>query len=192
MEGADLSEARPPADPAAGRWPRWSATSRWAATFAEGFRRAMRRAGAARDRLSSWPTPRRRTMTIEAIHGISAEEFRPRYGVGVGGRVAESGRPIVVPMVRQEPMALAELADPAAWHRRSPEPRLAADLDSPRARARSPFTFRTSRRASRGDSALLQIVAAAVAPAIRERAPARGRRRRCASPASAGVSSTRT
>jgi Nif-specific regulatory protein len=55
-------------------------------------------------------------MAIEAIHGISPEEFRPRYGVGVGGRVAESGRPIVVPVVRQEPMALAELVDPAAWH----------------------------------------------------------------------------
>ncbi len=87
-----------------------------AATFAEGFRRTMRRLGCARSALFV-ADPRRRTMTIEAIHGISADEFRPRYGVGVGGRVAESGRPIVVPMVRQEPMALAELADPAAWHR---------------------------------------------------------------------------
>ncbi len=87
-----------------------------AATFAEGFRRAMRRVGGMRSALFV-ADPRRRTMTIEAIHGISPEEFRPRYGVGVGGRVAESGRPIVVPVVRQEPMALAELADPAAWHR---------------------------------------------------------------------------
>jgi len=86
------------------------------ATFGEGFRRAMRRIGAARSALFVADAVRR-TMTIEAIHGISAEEFRPRYGVGVGGRVAESGRPIVVPVVRQEPMALAELADPAAWHR---------------------------------------------------------------------------
>jgi Nif-specific regulatory protein len=86
------------------------------ATFAEGFRRAMRRLGSTRSALFL-ADPRRRTMAIEAIHGISAEEFRPRYGVGVGGRVAESGRPIVVPVVRQEPMALAELVDPAAWHR---------------------------------------------------------------------------
>ncbi len=86
------------------------------ATFGEGFRRAMRRIGAARSALFVADAVRR-TMTIEAIHGISAEEFRPRYGVGVGGRVAESGRPIVVPVVRQEPMALAELSDPAAWHR---------------------------------------------------------------------------
>ena len=76
----------------------------------------MRRVGAVRAALFVADT-RRRTMTIEAIHGISPEEFRPRYGVGVGGRVAESGRPIVVPVVRQEPMALAELADPAAWQR---------------------------------------------------------------------------
>jgi Nif-specific regulatory protein len=84
------------------------------ATFAEGFRRAMRRLGSTRAALFVGDS-RRRTMAIEAIHGISSEEFRPRYGVGVGGRVAESGRPIVVPVVRQEPMALAELADPAAW-----------------------------------------------------------------------------
>ena len=87
-----------------------------AATFADGFRRAMGRLGALRSALFV-ADARQRTMTIGAIHGISAEEFRPRYGVGVGGRVAESGRPIVVPIVRQEPMALAELADPAAWHR---------------------------------------------------------------------------
>jgi len=87
-----------------------------AATFAEGFRRAMRRVGAIRSALLVADS-RRRTMTVEAIHGFSPEEFRARYGLGVGGRVAESGRPIVVPVVRQEPMALAELADPAAWHR---------------------------------------------------------------------------
>jgi Nif-specific regulatory protein len=33
----------------------------------------------------------------------------------VAGRVAETGLPIVVPAIRHEPMALAELADPAAW-----------------------------------------------------------------------------
>ncbi len=85
-----------------------------AATFAGGFRSAMRRVGATRAALFMADT-RRRTMTIEAIDGISPEEFRPRYGAGVAGRVAESGRPIVVPIVRHEPMALAELADPAAW-----------------------------------------------------------------------------
>jgi Nif-specific regulatory protein len=112
-EGGDLSSS-PPAEPQAVL----AAVERdfdAGSSFAEGFRRAMRRVGSARSALFLADV-RRRTMTIEAIHGISPEEFRPRYGVGVGGRVAESGRPIVVPMVRQEPMALAELADPAAWH----------------------------------------------------------------------------
>jgi Nif-specific regulatory protein len=87
-----------------------------AATFGGGFRSAMDRVGAVRAALFVADS-RRRTMSIEAVHGISREEFRPRYGVGVAGRVAEGGRPIVVPVVRHEPMALAELADPAAWQR---------------------------------------------------------------------------
>jgi Nif-specific regulatory protein len=56
-----------------------------------------------------------RTVTVAAVHGMSAEDLRPRYGLGVAGRVVEGGRPLVVPSVRREPMALSELSDPAAW-----------------------------------------------------------------------------
>jgi Nif-specific regulatory protein len=58
---------------------------------------------------------RQRTLMVEAAYGVTPQAFRPRYGLGVAGRVAEVGRPIVVPTVRHEPMALSELAEPAAW-----------------------------------------------------------------------------
>jgi Nif-specific regulatory protein len=87
-------------------------------TLAEGFRRAMRildeRLGAKRSALFVGSATHR-TLTIEAAYGMSPEALRPRYGLGVAGRVAEGGRPIIVPAVRQEAMALSELADPAAW-----------------------------------------------------------------------------
>ncbi len=51
------------------------------------------------------------TLEIEATFGLPARAFRPRFGKGVIGRVAETGRPIVVPNVRHEPMAMAELPD---------------------------------------------------------------------------------
>ncbi len=54
-------------------------------------------------------------VRIEATYGVAAEAFRPRYGLGVAGRVAETGLPIVVPTIRHEPMALAELSDPSGW-----------------------------------------------------------------------------
>jgi Nif-specific regulatory protein len=59
--------------------------------------------------------PGRGVVRVEATYGVSAGAFRPRYGLGVAGRVAETGLPIVVPKVRHEPMALAELSDPSAW-----------------------------------------------------------------------------
>jgi Nif-specific regulatory protein len=43
------------------------------------------------------------------------DALRPRYGAGVAGRVVDSAKPIVVPVVRCEPMALSELSDVAAW-----------------------------------------------------------------------------
>jgi Nif-specific regulatory protein len=89
------------------------------ATLAEGFHRAMHlldeRLGAKRSALFI-ADERQRVLIIEAAYGTSATDFRPRYGLGVAGRVAEVGRPIVVPAVRKEPMALSELADPARWH----------------------------------------------------------------------------
>jgi Nif-specific regulatory protein len=57
----------------------------------------------------------RGSVRIEATYGVAPEAFRPRYGLGVAGRVAETGLPIVVPTIRHEPMALAELSDPSAW-----------------------------------------------------------------------------
>jgi Nif-specific regulatory protein len=59
--------------------------------------------------------PSRGSLEVEAAYGISPNAFRLRHGMGVAGRVAESGRPIVVPVVRKEPMALEELAEPSAW-----------------------------------------------------------------------------
>jgi Nif-specific regulatory protein len=56
------------------------------------------------------------TVRVEAVHGMAPTALRPRRGLGVAGRVAETGLPIVVPAIRHEPMALAELTDPASWH----------------------------------------------------------------------------
>jgi Nif-specific regulatory protein len=57
----------------------------------------------------------RRALRIEAAHGLDATALRPQFGLGVAGRVAETGLPIVVPSVRFEPMALQELSDPRQW-----------------------------------------------------------------------------
>jgi transcriptional regulator with GAF, ATPase, and Fis domain len=88
------------------------------ATLAEGFTRAMdvlnERLGAKRAALFI-ADARHRTLTLEAAYGVDAQEFRPRFGQGVAGRVALVGRPIVVPAVRREAMALSELAEPARW-----------------------------------------------------------------------------
>src|SRR5262249_19084578 len=56
-----------------------------------------------------------RSLQVCAAHGISAEQFRPRYGSGVAGRVIESAQPIIVPVVRHDPMALSEFAELPRW-----------------------------------------------------------------------------
>jgi Nif-specific regulatory protein len=61
---------------------------------------------------------RHRTLEVATTSNVDPDDVRPRYGEGVAGRVGESGRPIVVPAVNQESMALAELTDPAAWRSR--------------------------------------------------------------------------
>jgi Nif-specific regulatory protein len=63
--------------------------------------------------------PDERVLEVRAAFGLSPEQLRPRFGLGVAGRVAESGRPIVVPMVRHEPMALSELSELADFSRTS-------------------------------------------------------------------------
>jgi Nif-specific regulatory protein len=57
-----------------------------------------------------------RALTVEVTHGLAAQQLRPRFGSGVAGRVARSAQPVVVPVVRHDPMALSELADLSTWH----------------------------------------------------------------------------
>src|SRR5262249_59427342 len=45
-----------------------------------------------------------RALTVEATHGLTPQQLRPRFGSGVAGRVARSGQPVVVPVVRHDPM----------------------------------------------------------------------------------------
>ncbi|HEV3193667.1 MAG TPA: sigma-54-dependent Fis family transcriptional regulator [Polyangiaceae bacterium] len=88
-------------------------------TLPDGFRRAMRlldeRLGATHSALFT-TNAGQRSLSVEALYGAAPEDFRVRFGLGVAGRVAEAGRPIVVPAVRQEPMALSELTAVDAWH----------------------------------------------------------------------------
>jgi Nif-specific regulatory protein len=88
-------------------------------TLGEGFRRAMRlldeRLGATHSALFT-TNAGQRSLNIEVLYGAAPDDFRVRLGLGVAGRVAETGRPIVVPAVRQEPMALSELTAADAWH----------------------------------------------------------------------------
>jgi len=86
--------------------------------IAHSFDRAMRvldRRLAVRRCVLCTSDPERRVLELEAAYGLPAEHFRPRFGTGVAGRVAESGRPIIVPTLRHEPMALAELTDGSLW-----------------------------------------------------------------------------
>ena len=89
-----------------------------APTLQDGFQRAMRlldqRLGGRRAALFVVDA-KERALSVIAAYGMAKDAMRARYGVGVAGRVAEGGRPIVVPTLHHEPMALIELADPTAW-----------------------------------------------------------------------------
>ncbi len=88
------------------------------ASLAEAFPRAMRSLDPAlkvRRAALFVADAKQRTLSVSSVFGASVDDFRPRYGLGVAGRVAEGGRPLVVPAVRREPMALSELADPIEW-----------------------------------------------------------------------------
>jgi Nif-specific regulatory protein len=52
---------------------------------------------------------------VAASYGVQSSKFVPKLGEGVAGRVLQNGRPMVIPAVRQDPMALSELADPVEW-----------------------------------------------------------------------------
>src|SRR5262249_31703373 len=58
----------------------------------------------------------RPSLSVEVAHGIAGDHFRARYGAGVAGRVAQSGRPVVVRVVRHDAMAQAELSDLSRWY----------------------------------------------------------------------------
>jgi Nif-specific regulatory protein len=88
------------------------------ATLPESFERAMTRFGGRTGALRAAlivVDAAARMLAVEVAHGMPREALRPRYGAGVAGRVVDSAKPIVVPVVRCEPMALSELSDPAAW-----------------------------------------------------------------------------
>jgi Nif-specific regulatory protein len=57
----------------------------------------------------------KRSLTVLASHGVDPDAFRPRYGGGAAGRVAASQQPVVVPVLRHDPMALSELSDVSRW-----------------------------------------------------------------------------
>ncbi|MBV9946765.1 MAG: sigma 54-interacting transcriptional regulator [Myxococcales bacterium] len=60
----------------------------------------------------------RGTLSVAAAVGMTDQDLRLRPGLGVAGRVVETGRPILVPSVRREAMAAAELAGPDDWRDR--------------------------------------------------------------------------
>ncbi len=87
-------------------------------SFPEPIERALavldRRLGVARAVVYRAHTERR-SLQIEATHGLPAEALRPRFGTGVAGRVAETGLPIVVPELRHDAMGLSDLEDWSTW-----------------------------------------------------------------------------
>ena len=55
------------------------------------------------------------SLTVAASHGLDPDAFRPRYSAGAAGRVAATNQPVVVPVLRHDPMALSEIADLSRW-----------------------------------------------------------------------------
>jgi len=72
--------------------------------------------GARRSALYLTSVGDRPSLSVHAAHGISPDHFRPRYGTGVAGRVAQSGRPVIVPVVRHDAMAQSELSELSRWY----------------------------------------------------------------------------
>src|SRR5689334_16188028 len=74
------------------------------------------RLGARRSALYLVTDHERPNLVLEAAHGIAPDQFRARSGAGVAGRVAQSGQPVVVPVVRHDAMAQSELSDLSRWY----------------------------------------------------------------------------
>jgi Nif-specific regulatory protein len=85
-----------------------------AARLVEALRVLERRLGARRSVIYR-ADGERRVLSVEAACGIASDQFRPRYDAGVAGRVISSGQPVIVPIVRHDPMALSELSDLSRW-----------------------------------------------------------------------------
>jgi len=62
-----------------------------------------------------WANGDSRSLTVAASHGLDPDAFRPRYSAGAAGRVAATNQPVVVPVLRHDPMALSEIADLSRW-----------------------------------------------------------------------------
>src|SRR5690606_5674308 len=88
------------------------------AALAEGFSQGMeafdRHAGIGRAALFLVDSESAE-LRVTATYGVSTEQFLPSRAGGVAGRVYQNARPMVIPAVRQDPMALSELADPVEW-----------------------------------------------------------------------------
>ena len=55
------------------------------------------------------------SLTVDASHGLEPAAFRPRYSAGAAGRVAASSKPVIVPVLCHDPMALSEISDVSRW-----------------------------------------------------------------------------
>jgi len=73
-----------------------------------------RRLGAGRSVVFATSTEAR-SMSVSASHGLDPDAFRARYSAGAAGRVAATGQPVVVPVLRHDPMALSEISDVTRW-----------------------------------------------------------------------------
>ena len=76
--------------------------------------RVLERIGAGRSVFYS-ASPETRSLTVDASHGLEPDAFRPRYSAGAAGRVASSAKPVIVPVLCHDPMALSEISDVSCW-----------------------------------------------------------------------------
>ncbi|HYP99612.1 MAG TPA: sigma 54-interacting transcriptional regulator [Polyangiaceae bacterium] len=88
-----------------------------AGTLAARLRSALRvleRIGAGRSVFYS-ASSETRSLTVDAAHGLEPDAFCPRYSAGAAGRVASSAKPVIVPVLCHDPMALSEVSDVSRW-----------------------------------------------------------------------------
>jgi len=76
--------------------------------------RVLERIGAGRSVFYS-ASSETRSLTVDAAHGLEPSAFRPRYSAGAAGRVASSAKPVIVPTLCHDPMALSEVSDVSRW-----------------------------------------------------------------------------